>query len=57
MQNRAQEHAQKCMICIRFEAKPEKALLETIKVTYPMELIYLDYLLLEANEGGKDVNV
>ena len=57
MQNRAQKHAQKCKRCIRFKAKPERAPLETIKVTYPMELIYLDYLILEANGGGKDVNV
>ena len=45
MQNEAQEHVMKCERCIRVKAKLERAPLETIKATYPMELIHLDYLI------------
>ena len=57
MQNEAQKHVWKCERCIRFKAKPERTSLEAIKATYLMELIHLDYLTLETNEGGKGVNV
>ena len=29
--------------------------MENIDATYPMELVHMDYLTIEANEGGKDV--
>ena len=31
--------------------------MENIDATYPMELIHMDYLMIEANEGGKDVHI
>ena len=31
--------------------------MENIYVTYPMELVHMDYLTVEANEGGKDINI
>ena len=37
---------------VRFKALPEKAPMENIDATYPMELVHLDYLTIEANEGG-----
>ena len=30
--------------------------MEKVDATYPMELVYMDYLTIEANEGGKDVH-
>ena len=31
--------------------------MENIDATYPMELVHMDYLTIEANEGGKDVHI
>ena len=31
--------------------------METVDATYPMELVHMDYLMIEANEGGKDVHI
>ena len=42
--------------CLRFQALLEKAPMENIYVTYLIELVHMDYLTVEANEGGKDGN-
>ena len=31
--------------------------MENIDATYSMELVHMDYLIIEANEGGKDVYI
>ena len=31
--------------------------MENIDATFPMELVHMDYLTIEANEGGKDVHI
>ena len=31
--------------------------MENVNATYPMELVHMDYLMNEANEGGKDVHI
>ena len=31
--------------------------MENVDATYPMELVHMDYLMIEANEGGKDVHI
>ena len=31
--------------------------MENIDATYPMELVHMDYLTIEANEGVKDVHI
>ena len=31
--------------------------METIDAMYPMEVVHMDYLTIEANEGGKDVHI
>ena len=31
--------------------------MENVDATYPMELVHMDYLRIEANEGGKDVHI
>ena len=41
--------------CLKFKALPEKAPMENIDATYLMELVHMDYMTVEANEGGKDI--
>ena len=31
--------------------------MENVDVTYPMELVHMDYLTIKANEGVKDVHI
>ena len=31
--------------------------MENIDATYPMQLVHLDYLTIETNEGGKDIYI
>ena len=51
------KHIRLCERCLKFKALPEKAPMENIDATYPMELVHIDYLTIEANEGGKDVHI
>ena len=39
------------------KALPEKAPMENIDATDSMELVLMDYLTIDANEGGKDVHI
>ena len=50
-------HIKQCERCLRFKAVPDKAPIENVNATYPMELVHMDYLMIEANEGGKDVHI
>ena len=50
-------HTKQCERCLRFKAVPDKAPMENVDATYPMELVYMDYLMIEAKEGGKDVHI
>ena len=49
-------HIKQCERCLRFKALPDKAPMENVDATYPMEWVHMDYLTIEANEGGKDVH-
>ena len=49
------KHVKHCERCLK--ALLEKALIENIDATYLMELVHMDYLTVEANEGGKDINI
>ena len=51
------KHIKSCERCLRFKAKPERAPMESIVATYPLELVHLDYLTIEKTEGGNDVHV
>ena len=50
-------HIKQCERCLRFKELPDKAPMENVDATYPMELVHMDYLMIEANEGGKDVHI
>ena len=51
------KHIKQCERCLRFKALPVKAPVQNIDATYPMELVHMDYLTMEANKGGKDVHI
>ena len=57
MLNDMSRHVKQCDRCLKFKALPAKVPMENINATYPMELIHMDYLTIEANEGGKDVPI
>ena len=50
-------HIKQCKRCLRFKAVLDKAPMENVDATYPMKLVYMDYLMIEANEDGKDVHI
>ena len=43
--------------CVKFNTLPEKAPMENIDATYTMELVHMDYLTIEVNEGDEDVHI
>ena len=47
----------KCERCLRFKAVPDKAPMESVDATYPMALVHMDYLTIQANEDGKDIHI
>ena len=49
----ATRHIKQCKRCLRFKALPKKA----HRCDLPMELVHMDYLTMEANEGGKDIHI
>ena len=54
MLNDATKHIKQCERCIKFKVPPEKAPMENIEATYPMELVHMDYMTVVANESSKD---
>ena len=53
-------HIRSCPHCLRFKTQPEKAELNPIVATRPMELVHIDYLTIEAPENSwssKDINI
>ena len=53
-------HIRSCPHCLRFKTQPEKAQLNPIVATRPMELVHIDYLTIEAPENSrssKDINI
>ena len=55
-----EKHIKSCPQCIRFETQPEKAELNPIIATKPLELVHIDYLTIEPpsnSRSSKDVNI
>ena len=50
------QHVEKCCQCIIFKAKQQKAPMESIVATNPLELVHIDHLCLEPGKG-KEENV
>ena len=57
MMKDAVRHKRQSKRCLGFKALPDKAPMENVVATYPMELVHVDYLTIKANEGGKDVHI
>ena len=51
MATQKKEHVGKCHPCLAFKARQQKAPLENIMATHPLELVHLDYLCLEPGKG------
>ena len=55
-----EHHVKSCPCCLRFKTQPEKAELNPIIATRPLELVHIDYLTVEApdnSKSGKDINI
>ena len=53
-------HIRSCTRCLRLKTQPEKAELNPIITTRPMELVHIDYLTIKALENyrsNKDINI
>ena len=53
-------HIRSCPHCLKFKTQPEKAELNPIVATRPMELVHIDYLTIESPENSrssKDINI
>ena len=50
-------HIRQCERCLQFKASPNRAPKECVDATYLKELVYKDYLTIEANEGGKYAHI
>ena len=53
----ATRHIRQCERCLQFKASPDRAPMENVNATYPVELVYMDYMTIEAIEGDKDVHI
>ena len=53
-------HVKTCPRCLRFKTLPEKAELNSIIATRPLEQVHIDYLTIEAptnSKSDKDINI
>ena len=53
-------YVKSCTRCLRFKRLPERANLNPIEATRPMELVHIDYLAIEAPKNStslKDINI
>ena len=57
MMEEVTKHIKQFERCLQLKALPDKAPMENVGATYPMELVHMDYLMIETNEGSKDVNI
>ena len=51
------QHVRKCMRCNSFKKRAERAPLEPILATHPMQIIHIDFLTIELGKADKDHNV
>ena len=57
MKRDVEEYVQTCLRCLRFKTIPEWAELSPIMVSRPLELIHMDFLMIESPKTEKDINV
>ena len=52
-----ENHIPTCNRHLCFNSKPQKTELYPIMATHPLELIHMDFLTIESDKTGKDVNI
>ena len=52
-----ENHVRQCDRCLHFKQKLQKAKLNSIETTHPMELVHIDYLTIESGTSDIDVNI
>ena len=57
LEDDATHHIQNCEHCLRFKGRQEKERLHPLLVTYPLELVHIDFLTIENPHTGVYVNV
>ena len=57
MEDDIEDYVKTCPRCLKFKAIPERAELNIIDVTRPLELVHTDFLTIEAPKKDKDVNI
>ena len=57
MEDDIEEYVKTCPRWLKFKAIPERAELNIIDVTRPLELVHIDFLTIEAPKRDKDVNI
>ena len=57
MEDDIEEYIKTCPRCLKFKAIPERAELNIIDVTRPLELVHIDFLTIKAPKKDKDVNI
>ena len=57
MEDDIEDNVKTCPRCLKFKAIPERAELNIIDVTRPLELVHIDFLTIEAPKKDKDVNI
>ena len=50
-------HVSTCEWCLRFKSKQDKVKLYLLLVTYPLELVHMDFLTIENPCTGADMNI
>ena len=53
----AELYIARCVQCIHFKSRPQKAMMENIQATNPLQLVHVEYQTIEATEDGKDVQI
>ena len=57
MSTNMENHTQTCERCLHFKSEPQKTELYPITTTHPLELVHMDFLIIESGKTGKDVNI
>ena len=52
-----ENHIQTCDRCLCFKSKPQKTEIYPITTTHPLELVPMNFLTIESEKTGKDVNI
>ena len=53
----AKPYIAKCDQYIKFKIRLQRAGIENIQATYPLQLVHLDYMTIELTEGSGDVHI